>query len=116
MAGGGFTDSIEAVNVCLPPAVDIKTAVIVLGTERNLQQFMFDVDALVIIEINCRLVHDFQPFDRRLYQSPALFNVFISFFAQICKLKVSAERIFGEVQKHSPALALFKINESVDDG
>ena len=75
-------------NIRLPPVISLKPTIIVLSTNRNFQILPGEVDTVSFIDIDCRLIHPRQSFDRRIQHRTGIFQIGKCLQAQNIKRKI----------------------------
>ena len=114
---GDLTSCIKPLDRRLPVEVDRKAAIVVLGTDRNLQRLTVQINAVGSIQINCFAVDLCQPGDWCFDQCPAALQIISCFLRQPVKPIFQPCRVGAKIQKDPvPLVHHFVMYNQVDDG
>ena len=114
VASGNLSGNEKAFDIALPPEVQIKTSVVVLGTECNLKHILFQIHALVHIEFDCRLVHLFQTPDRGFQKSIGSGQIIESLRVQCIKPECSVCGILSKIKEYPSPFGKLHIDQNID--
>ena len=114
-----LTYRVQVADVALPPAVSCQSAVVVLGTDGDLQRLGGKVDVVAAVQLDGGGCHCRKALDGQFLHGTGLPQIFQCFFAELCVIHFAigqgTARVAPIIQKDAPLfLHRFNVDQDVD--
>ena len=118
MRASHLADDERLGDIRLPPFVNGKTPVVVLGADGDLQRLGVQVDIVLPVNLNGRGVHQFEPLDGQLLRGPGGLQITAGLIAQIVEAKgghsVIADGVLQKIHEDAAAFLCLIRDGDVD--